>query len=174
MSHLHHLDFYHWLNFGLAVLIVFSIWWIFFTLISDRKCKSGFNNISFMQIIYIPKLMSLGMIGAGFSSVFEYFEHPNMVFTWLFTAFRIALGMCCIISFLQYPKQYMKITRFSQLTLFLVSLLFFSLLFLKLKVDLSGYLLIVLLVIQTLILAMNIWWYTTSRKLSEQGGQVEK
>jgi low temperature requirement protein LtrA len=31
-----------WINFALAILIVFSLWWIFFSLIADREAKNGF------------------------------------------------------------------------------------------------------------------------------------
>ena len=54
-----------WLCFGLGILIVFSLWWIFFSLIADRQSQSGLVKGSIISMIYIITLASLGMIGAS-------------------------------------------------------------------------------------------------------------
>lgn len=56
-----------WIAFGLAILIVFSLWFIFFSMIADRKCKRGFLQGYLFQLMFVPSLITLGMIGATFS-----------------------------------------------------------------------------------------------------------
>ena len=165
-SRLHQqLNFQNWVNFGLAVIIVFSLWWLFFTTSSDRKCKSGFVNSSLLQIVYIPTLMSLGLIGAGFYSLFENFANPDMHFAWIIKGFKLAmgiffLGVSCIMSFLEYPGYYIRLIIISRWMLLVVSVVFFVLAFIELHVSLFMYLLIVSGIILTLILTMNTMWYT--------------
>src|SRR6185436_11102690 len=42
ITKLEHLDTGVWLNFGLGILVVFALWWIFFSLIADRESQGGF------------------------------------------------------------------------------------------------------------------------------------
>lgn len=173
VSHQHHvLMFKDWINFGLAILIVFSLWWLFFTLCSDRKCKNGFFKSSLMQIIYIPTLMSLGIIGIGFSSLFENFENPDANIDWLFRAFKFSLGVfflgvSSIMGFLQYPEKYAHLLKVSRWALLMAAVTFFVLALMELHVSLFLYLLILLGVILALILVMNILWYRKFLKLGE-------
>ena len=74
---LNNVNFQIWINFGLGILIVFALWWLFFSLIADREGRKGFLNGTFVELAYIPSLMSLGMIGAAFSGLFQSFEHPG-------------------------------------------------------------------------------------------------
>ncbi|MBK9984841.1 MAG: low temperature requirement protein A [Saprospiraceae bacterium] len=60
-----------WANFGLGILVVFMLWWIFFALIADRESKRGFLTGQTMLILFIPVLASLGMTGASFPGVIE-------------------------------------------------------------------------------------------------------
>ena len=97
-----------WLNFGLAILIVFSLWWLFFTLISDRPCKKGFVVSSVMELFYIPTLMSLGMIAVAFSRIFEGFVHTDEHIGWIKSSFDLSfglflLGINTLLFFLEYP-----------------------------------------------------------------------
>ncbi len=62
-----------WFCFALAILIVFSLWWLFFTLISDRPCKKGIIKSGLMQLTYIPTLMALGVIAISFGGLFQSF-----------------------------------------------------------------------------------------------------
>ena len=89
-------------------LIVFSLWWLFFTLISDRHCKKGFVVSSLMELVYIPTLMSLGMIAVAFSRIFEGFEHANEHTAWIKSSFGLSLGLFLLgintlLFFLEYP-----------------------------------------------------------------------
>ncbi len=173
VSRLHQqLDFQDWVNFGLAIIIVFTLWWLFFTTSSDRKCKSGFVNSSLLQLVYIPTLMSLGLIGAGFYSLFENFGDPEMNFSWIITAFKLSfgiffLGVSCIIAFLEYPGQYFRLIRISRWMLLIASAVFFVLAFVELRMSLFVYLLIVSGIILSLILIMNTMWYTNYSNRNE-------
>jgi hypothetical protein len=55
----------------LPLLSVFALWWIFFTMASNRNAKKGFTNATLLELLYIPALISLGLIAACFSSLFE-------------------------------------------------------------------------------------------------------
>jgi hypothetical protein len=43
------------------VLIVFALWWIFFSIIADRESQGGFLNANLIELTYIPTLASLGL-----------------------------------------------------------------------------------------------------------------
>jgi hypothetical protein len=58
-----------WLAFGLGILIVFLLWWMFFALVADRTGQKGFWNSQKMILVYIPTLGSLGAVGATFSVI---------------------------------------------------------------------------------------------------------
>lgn len=97
------------INFVLAILIVFALWWLFFRLVSDRPCKRGFQKSSLMQIFYIPTLMALGIISVAFSGLFEYSIHPeNNQAALIKTGFGIAIcvflsGITILLNYLEYP-----------------------------------------------------------------------
>lgn len=71
VSGLHDLSVLTWVNFSLAIIIVFTLWWIFFTLTSDRLCKPGMVNSSILAILYVPTLIGLGLMGMAFGGLFE-------------------------------------------------------------------------------------------------------
>ena len=58
-----------WFCFALGIMIVFVLWWMFFTLIADRKIKTGFWPGNIMSLAYVPTLASLGMIGTAFTGL---------------------------------------------------------------------------------------------------------
>src|SRR6187399_2067984 len=60
-----------WLKFSFALAIVFALWWIFFTMVSNRDAKKGFTNATLLELLYIPALISLGLIAACFHSLFN-------------------------------------------------------------------------------------------------------
>lgn len=59
-----------WVNFALALSIVFCLWWIFFTLLSDRKAKKGFTAATVLELLYVPALVSLGLVASCLTYVF--------------------------------------------------------------------------------------------------------
>jgi low temperature requirement protein LtrA len=161
-----------WVNFALAVIIVFSLWWVFFILVADRSCKPGFFNSSLMQLVYIPTLMSLGILGAGFSSLFAHYTHPDPHFEWIFHFFKLSLailffGIAGIRWFLQYPEEYARLSRLSSWVLLATGTIFMVLAFVELNLSLFWYLLMVEGIIVALILSMNIQWYSLYLRQNE-------
>jgi low temperature requirement protein LtrA len=60
-----------WMVFGLGILIVFLLWWIYFSIIADREVRRGFWNAQIFILGFIPILASLGAAGATFSVVMK-------------------------------------------------------------------------------------------------------
>ena len=58
-----------WISFVLGILVVFSLWWIFFALVADRENEKGFIKGQLLLLLFIPTLASLGMTGASFPGV---------------------------------------------------------------------------------------------------------
>jgi len=71
IGEINNLDFNAWFNFALAISIVFSLWWIFFTLVANRTVKKGFDKATQLELLYIPTLIALGLIAVCFTLLFE-------------------------------------------------------------------------------------------------------
>ncbi len=121
VCHMENPDASMWLCFGLEILIVFALWWIFFSLIADRECKKGMWAGNTMSLTYIPTLASLGMVGATFPALLEHlpvagscYKSPLQVIYGV----SVALFLVCITvisSFLHYPPGYEKSKKKLQL-----------------------------------------------------------
>jgi low temperature requirement protein LtrA len=161
MSEVKELEFKVWINFGLAILIIFAAWWIFFSMIADRQCNKGFRNSYLMILTYIPTLMSLGMIGVSFSQLLPGSENPlDGYFYWIKIAFGVSLsvfifGIIIISRFLNYPLEYRKFKRNWMLALFTAAVLFLVITILNFPISLFVYLLIVLLILLAVIFVIS-------------------
>jgi len=60
-----------WGCFGMGILVVFALWWIFFSVIADREVQTGFLKGQVMSILYIPALSSLGIVGVTFAGLID-------------------------------------------------------------------------------------------------------
>lgn len=60
-----------WLSFALALSIVFAMWWVFFTLVSNRNAKKSFTIATLLELLYIPTLISLGVMAACLAYLFD-------------------------------------------------------------------------------------------------------
>lgn len=120
VSHLEAMEIAVWLYFGLGILIVFALWWIFFSIIADREIKKGMTTGNAVSLIYIPTLASLSMTGAAFPAlladltgkVTEHTHHLQIIY-----GISIALFLCCVPAlsrFLIYPEEYQKPKKFMQ------------------------------------------------------------
>jgi low temperature requirement protein LtrA len=101
-----------WLCFGLGILVLFGLWWVFFGLIADRECKPGFGTGMVMSLIYIPAIASLGMAGASFPALMS----GSGGTVWARPMYGISLSafLLCIAlisSFLKYPSHYLPFKR---------------------------------------------------------------
>jgi len=63
------LTFNHWLLFIVCIFIVFTLWFIFFGMISDKKVKKGFIKNNIYALLFLPVAMSLGIIGVAFEKI---------------------------------------------------------------------------------------------------------
>lgn len=100
-----------WINFGLGILIVFSLWWIYFALVADRENKKGFLRGQVLLMVFIPTLASLGMTGASFPGVMAGMNGEaghDLIYRFLFgSGVAVFLWSITVISlFLEYPKEY--------------------------------------------------------------------
>src|SRR6476620_4067544 len=118
ISKVNNLNFSVWLNFALAISIVFALWWIFFAMTSNRNAKTGFVNATLLELLCIPTLMSLGLIAARFSYLFEPNETDqplNILFASAIATFLIGIGL--IMGLLEYAEIFNLIKRPARLSL---------------------------------------------------------
>src|SRR5262245_43945228 len=126
ISKVDHLDFSAWLNFGLALSIVFALWWIFFAMTSNRNAKTGFVNATLLELLCIPTLMSLGLIAACFSYLFDANENGqslNIVFGSAIAT--LLIGISLIMGLLVYAEIFNTIKKPARLSLVITALVLF-------------------------------------------------
>ncbi|WP_169630282.1 low temperature requirement protein A [Flavobacterium humi] len=165
IGELNQLDFNIILHFALSILIVFSLWWIFFTLISDKPCKKGFQNSSLMQIFYIPTLMALGGIGVAFGGLFKSALHEGeepahlmkIIFSLAIGIFL--LGINILLHYLEYPPHYKAFKKRIRQIIFITILLLFSAVAAT-NLSLLAFLSTIWMLLIFLIIAINYRWYT--------------
>jgi low temperature requirement protein LtrA len=162
VSEIKELSFQNWINFGLVILIIFAIWWIFFKMIADRKCKQGYFQSYLMTLIYIPSLMALGMIGVAFSGMFmENFNHDY--FYWIKITFGASLGIFLsgiifISQTLDYPNELISAKAKWQRVLSFAALFFILFPIFNFPLSLFAYLAItfITLIITIIIISKNL------------------
>jgi len=163
-----------WLCFGLALLIVFALWWLFFTLISDRPCKKGIIKSSLMELVYVPNLMALGIIAVSFSGLFQSFlPVQNIPMNLVKMGFGISMsvficGIALLLSLLEYPPHYLAFKKKIQQLLFASIVLLLTITFAELQLSLFAYLFIILSILLILIGLLNMIWYTRMSKQKEK------
>jgi low temperature requirement protein LtrA len=170
VSHIAELTVHVWLCFGLGILIVFALWWIFFSTIADRECKKGMWAGNIMSLIYIPMLASLGLVGASFPTLMEntttnenYFSSPLQI---IFGT-SITIFLCCITGvsrFLIYTQEYEKPKKFVQLLLIVIGIINVLLMFLIPVLPVLFYLLCVFTSLLIVIIIMTRSWFRIELK----------
>jgi low temperature requirement protein LtrA len=149
-----------WLNFAFAIAIVFALWWIFFTMASNRGAKKGFRNATLLELLYIPALVSLGLIAACFSSLFNaaHSHHSlQQVFGYAMTIFLTSISL--LMGLLETPDKVRMIIRPVRISLFVVAIVFLFSTFIIIKLDSFYYLLVVIIILVAEILYLNSLWY---------------
>ena len=163
-SELGKLNWEVWINFGLSIMIVFALWWIFFSLVSDRPCRPGYVNSHKMELLYIPTLMGLGVTGVAFSSLFQGHTHPETENAYLLkVGFGVAMclfltGITLMLTFLEYPDGYQNSKRSIQKRLAITIAVLLLATCLNIVLDLGIYLMIVLGVLVIFILTVQASW----------------
>ncbi len=156
-------DFLTWLDFVLAISIVFSLWWIFFTLVAQREAKSGFRNASLLEILYIPALISLGLIAVSFTSFFDI--HNEIPVQKL--GYAVATFLACIslmIELLVFPTLLSTLKRTIQISLLIAAFLFLVSALIDFHFNRLYYLIGVLIVLLIEIVYLNSRYYTMKRR----------
>lgn len=160
------LDVWAWLNFAFAISLVFGLWWIFFTMIARREAKKNFTRASLLELLYIPALISLGLLAAGFPSFFDETSSGSLqdLFGYGIAAFLICIGL--LIGLLDYPKIFDEIIKPMRLSIYITSAVFVVFTLLDFELSETGFLLSAIVVLNIEILYLNFVYYG---KLSKEG-----
>ncbi|MBK8556695.1 MAG: low temperature requirement protein A [Lewinellaceae bacterium] len=166
---LHELSPEMWLHFGLSILIVFALWWLFFTLVADRTCKKGLLSGSLMQVLYIPTLMGLGMLGITFDRLFESVStHESLAKMGFGVSLCVFLtGINALIVFLEYPEAYVQLKASVQRILLVATAAILVVALCFNGYPIIVYLSILLAILLLTILALNIRWL--SLRIKQEG-----
>ena len=153
-----------WSQFVLAICIVFALWWLFFTIVSDRQCKAGLLNSSIFELLFIPTLIGLGMLGASFTDLFSHFNEPGLQSKWVTKSFGISislflLGIWAMIYFLNYKEIFLPFKKAAKQAFIITSVLIGVFTYLPVKIPLVFHLLCMLVILIGLILYLNGIWY---------------
>jgi low temperature requirement protein LtrA len=165
VTHIPDLTFHVWLCFGLGILIVFALWWIFFSTIADRECKKGMWAGNIISFFYIPMLASLGMVGASFPALMENMITKENCFSsplQIVFGTSIAVFLCCITmisAFLVHPHEYEKSKKFVQRLLIFIGIINLLLMFLFPVVPIFFYLFFVFVSLLIVIIVMTRSWF---------------
>jgi low temperature requirement protein LtrA len=157
--------FMDWMNFSLAIIVVFSLWWLFFTFISTRAVKKGFDKASLLELLYIPALISLCLTAACFPS---FFITDNAALLQELFGYAIASFLFCIVLIMEllvYPAVFDTIKRPMKLSLLLTAMAFLIFTLLEIQLSVTYYLLVVELILIIEIAFLNYIYY--SRLLKE-------
>ena len=160
ISKVKNLDFTAWLNFAFAISIVFALWWIFFTLTSNRHAKTGFVVATWLELLCIPTLMSLGLIAARFSYLFDSYEinqSLNIVFNCAVAAFLIGINL--MMGLLEYHDIFRSIERPVRMSLLVTAVVLIGWSLVNFNLDTQYYLLVVLGILVAEIICLNFFYY---------------
>jgi low temperature requirement protein LtrA len=159
------LNFSAWLNFALATSIVFAMWWIFFTLTSNREAKKTFVIASLLELLTIPILMSLGLIAACFTYLFNPDKNAHSLHTFIGYALAIFLtGISLLMGLLEYPDIVKLIKKPVRVSLLVTALVFLVLTLLNINLDTLHYLLLVICILIVEIIYLNSIYYSLNIK----------
>ncbi len=161
-----------WICFGLGILIVFSLWWIFFSLIADRQAKTGFTRGSIAAMIYILTLASLGVIGAAFPGLMNDLNGlpesgisvPRLIYGSSIALFMLSIVL--ISRYLVYPTEYRKVKYKIQL-LIAITAGFIWLISALIALPLAWYLLDIFLLLLVIIVILTMGWFRLQLRLQE-------
>ncbi|GAA4281041.1 low temperature requirement protein A [Gaetbulibacter aestuarii] len=161
---LHQLNLKIWINFSLAVILVFALWWLFFTLISDRRCKKGMLNSSILQILYIPTLLGLDLLAMAFSKLFTdsglyIFDIINLKQLSGFSMSLFLFGMFLMTFVLKYAEQYYILRKRIQWIIFSSAFILMIFSLVNIELSLGTFLFTLLLFVLSIIILLNYQWY---------------
>jgi len=152
-----------WLNFSLAISIVFSLWWIFFTLVAQRTVKRGFNNASRLELLYIPSLISLGLIAVSFTSFFE--TQHQIPLQKLGYAIAVFLGsVSLMMNLLVFPSNFIALKKPAHRSLLVTAAFYIVFSLLSIRLNRVLFLIVVLSGLLAEIIYLNSLYYRIIKK----------
>ncbi len=147
-------------GFILSLAIVFSLWWIFFTLISNRNAKKGFVNATLLEILYIPTLISLGLIAASFTLGFESNDSGRIYFIACLALGAFPACISVMMSMLIYPDEINQIYARVRFSLLITAVVFWGYSFIATALKPVYFLSLVLFILVAEIAFLNSLYYT--------------
>ena len=160
-----------WVTFCLAVALVFTLWWILFTLVARREPKPGLSVASLLELLYIPALLALGVIAAAFFTLFDAEHHAvplQMIFSGAIAAFLLVVNL--MLGLLTFPDFIHGLKAKMRVSLALTTAVFLALALLDVHLPVPYYLALVLLLLGIEILYLNINYF---RELGRPGTDEE-
>ena len=160
ISKVNDLNFSTWLNFALALSIVFALWWIFFAMTSNRNAKTGFVNATLLELLCIPTLMSLGLIAARFSYLFDPKETDlslNIIFCSAIATFLT--GISLMMGLLIYAEIFNPIKKSARRSLLVTALVLIGWSLVNLKLDTIYHLIAVMVILLVEIIYLTSLYY---------------
>jgi len=153
-----------WLSFALMIVIVFALWWIFFTLTANRQAKKGFYRATLLELLYIPALMALGLIAVCFSRYFG--PGAELSLTLLFTTALAAyfIAICLMMGQIEYPREVQPVMLPVRASLLVTAIVFPAAGTLLAGYPVFGVLLTVWIILAGEILFLNIIYYRLAAK----------
>ena len=150
-----------WLNFGLALAIVFVLWWIFFTLLSNRNAKKGFNTATVLEILCILSLIALGVLAACLTFLFDPVHGGHLLQEVFGAALAVFLGsVSLMMGLLEYPEAIRPIRKRVRLSLFITAFIFLAFSISGLRTGTLSYLLIVTGILVVSVIYLNSLYYS--------------
>ena len=160
-----------WVTFCLAIALVFTLWWILFTLVARREPKPGLATASLLELLYIPALLALGVIAAGFFTLFDAQHHAvplQAIFSAAIAAFLMVVNL--MLGLLEFPDFITALKGKMRVALAITATIFAGLSVFNLHLPVPYYLALDLLLLGTMILYLNINYF---RSLQRVGGAEE-
>lgn len=164
-----------WISFALALSIVFALWWIFFTLLSDRNAKKSFTVASLLELLFIPALVSLGVLAACLNNLFA----PENTNHSLNNIFGLALGafLTCIslmMGLLEYPPVVKLIKRKVRISLAVTAMVFVVWSLSGAEPATTYHLLITIAILVAEIIYLNALYFSVRKQRLSQSGELIK
>lgn len=175
ISQVPQLDLAAWIKFALSISIVFMLWWLFFTLTSNREVKKGFVRASLLEILFIPTLMALGLMAASFTHFFEAVADPGHPGISLYKLFGFALaafltGISLMMGMLEYPDVVKLIKKRVRGSLLFTAFIFLGFVLLNIEMPPLYFLLCIIIILIAETWYLNSLYYS----LGIEEGKDEK
>ncbi len=135
--------------------------------------QRGAVNSSIFELLFIPALIGLGLLGASFNDIFSHFNEPGLQAEWISKCFGFSIGLFlmgiwAMMSFLKYPAIFLGFKRTAKLAFVTTAFLIVAFTCLSLQNTLVFHLLFVLIMLIALILYLNSIWYNRIMKKDKE------